>query len=412
MSKVLDRFLRYVKINTQSADGKDTVPSTKCQFDLANLLGAEMREMGLENVTVTDHAYILGELPATEENVPVIGLCAHIDTALEVSGENVSPRIIENYDGGDITLNEEKNIVMSPDVFENLSLHKGQTLVVTDGTTLLGADDKAGVAEIMTAIDHLIKHPEIKHGKIVVCFCPDEEIGHGAQLWDLDKYGADFAYTVDGGTRGEFSYETFNAASANIRIKGSAVHPGSAKNKMINASMIALELANAFPVAETPEHTELYEGYYHLTEITGGVDSAEMHYIIRDHSTEKFEARKEFIKLLVRQLNERHGKELATVEVKDQYFNMANVMTDKMDIVHTALKAIEMAGLEPKVEAVRGGTDGSRLSFRGLPTPNLFTGSHNHHGPFEYAVVEDMEKAVETVLNILKLYGEHKEIKK
>ena len=405
MSSLVDRFMRYVKINTQSQEGHDTVPSTACQFDLAKVLGEELRAMGVKDVTVTDHAYVCATLPSNTPGAPAIGFCSHIDTATECSGKDVKPRLIEKYDGGDIVLNAEKHIVMSPDMFEALKKHVGDSLIVTDGTTLLGADDKAGVAEIMTAVEYMVQHPEFKHGKIVVCFCPDEEIGHGARLWDLDKYGADFAYTVDGDGSDEFAYETFNAAQAHVTIHGVVVHPGTAKNKMVNASMLGVEFAQSLPPAETPAHTELREGYYHLTEIHGGVETCEMTYIIRDHDTEKFNARKEHFKLLVRQLNERWGKEYAELEMHDQYYNMAVPLQKRMDIVKTALKAYEMEGITPVIKAARGGTDGSQLSFRGLLTPNLFIGGYNCHGPFEFAVVQSMEKCVKIILNIVNMYA-------
>ena len=411
MTTLVDRFIRYVKINTQSAEGMGCVPSTPCQHDLAKVLGEELRELGLSDVAVTENAYVYGILPANCENAPAIGFCAHIDTALEVTDENVKPRIVENYDGKDLVLNAENNIVLSPEVFPELKDHKGETLIVTDGTTLLGSDDKSGIAEIMTALDYMVQHPEFKHGKIVVCFCPDEEIGHGASLWDLKKYGADFAYTLDGGGKGTFSWETFNAAQAKVSIKGVSVHPGTAKNKMINASMVALEFAASFPPAETPAHTELREGYFHMTDIKGGVDSCEMTWIIRDHDTDKFNARKEHFRLMVRQLNERWGRELATVTIRDQYYNMAVPLKERMDIVNTALKAYEMAGVKANIIAARGGTDGSQLSFRGLLTPNIFIGGYNCHGKYEYAVVSEMEKAVQVVLNIIQLYAEGKQVK-
>jgi tripeptide aminopeptidase len=411
MSSLVDRFMRYVKINTQSQEGHDTVPSTACQFDLAKVLGEELRAMGVKDVTVTDHAYVCATLPSNTPGAPAIGFCSHIDTATECSGKDVKPRLIEKYDGGDIVLNAEKHIVMSPDMFEALKKHVGDSLIVTDGTTLLGADDKAGVAEIMTAVEYMVQHPEFKHGKIVVCFCPDEEIGHGARLWDLDKYGADFAYTVDGDGSDEFAYETFNAAQAHVTIHGVVVHPGTAKNKMVNASMLGVEFAQSLPPAETPAHTELREGYYHLTEIHGGVETCEMTYIIRDHDTEKFNARKEHFKLLVRQLNERWGKEYAELEMHDQYYNMAVPLQKRMDIVKTALKAYEMEGITPVIKAARGGTDGSQLSFRGLLTPNLFIGGYNCHGPFEFAVVQSMEKCVKIILNIVNMYATGQQVK-
>ncbi len=411
MSSLVDRFIRYVKINTQSRDGQGCVPSTPGQHDLAKVLGEELRALGLQDVTVSEHAYVCGILPANCGGAPAIGFCSHLDTAEDVTGANVKPRIVENYDGGDIVLNAEKGIVLSPAVFGDLKSQKGRTLIVTDGTTLLGADDKAGVAEIVTALEYMVRHPEFKHGKIVVCFCPDEEIGHGAKLWDLDRYGADFAYTLDGSGTASFSYETFNAAQAHVTIQGISVHPGTAKNKMINAAMVAMEFAASFPPAETPAHTELYEGYYHMTNISGNVDKCEMTYIIRDHDTEKFNARKEHFKLLVRQLNERWGRELASLEMHDQYYNMAVPLQKRMDIVKTALKAYEMAGITPNIKAARGGTDGSQLSFRGLLTPDIFIGGYNCHGPYEFAVVEAMEKSVEVVLNIIRLYAEGNEVK-
>ncbi len=410
MSSLVDRFIRYAKIGTQSRDGQDCVPSTPGQFNLANLLGEELRELGLSDVTVSEHAYVCGILPGNCD-APAIGFCSHIDTAEEVTGENVKPRIVKNYDGGDIVLNEEHGIVLSPSVFGDLKGLVDRTLIVTDGTTLLGADDKAGIAEIVTALEYMTQHPEFKHGKIVVCFCPDEEVGHGARLWDLEKYGADFAYTLDGSGAGSFSYETFNAAQAHVTIHGTAVHPGTAKNKMVNAVTVAMEFAASLPPAETPAHTELYEGYYHMTHISGSVDKCEMTYIIRDHDTEKFESRKEHFKLLVRQLNERWGRKIADLEMHDQYYNMAVPLKERMDIVKTALKAYELAGLTPQIKAARGGTDGSQLSYRGLLTPDIFTGAYNCHGQYEFAVVESMEKAVEVVLNIVKLYAEGKEVK-
>lgn len=411
MSSLIDRFIRYVKINTQSAEGQSSVPSTPCQHDLAKILGEELRAFGLSDVIVTDKAYVCASIPANCKSAPPIAFCAHIDTALEVTGKNVKPRLVENYDGGDIVLNATENVVLSPKIFPELNEHKGETLIVTDGTTLLGADDKAGIAEIMTAVEYMVQHPEFKHGKIVICFCPDEEIGHGARLWNLERYGADFAYTVDGGGTGTFSYETFNAAQAHVKIKGVAVHPGTAKNKMINAAMVAMEFAASLPPAETPSHTELYEGYYHMTEITGSVEEAEMTYIIRDHDMNKFNARKEHFGLLVHQLNERWGRELAELEMHDQYYNMAVPLQKRMDIVNTALKAYEMAGVTPKIIAARGGTDGSQLSFRGLLTPNLFIGGYNCHGKYEYAVVSSMEKCVKVILNIIQLYAEGKQVK-
>lgn len=405
------RFLKYVAFDTQSDPKSETYPSTAKQLALLNHLLEEMTTLGLHDVEIDPNGYVTGTIPATPgcESAPVVGFISHVDTSPDMKGSDIHPGIIERYDGGDIALNDK--LTMRAADFPELAFYKGHRLIVTDGTTLLGADDKAGVAEIMTAVEYMTRHPEFKHGKIVVCFCPDEEIGHGAKLWDLDRYGADFAYTVDGGGTGTFSYETFNAAQAHVKIKGVAVHPGTAKNKMINAAMVAMEFVASLPPAETPPHTELYEGYYHLTEITGGVEEAEMTYIIRDHDTAKFEARKEHFRLLVRQLNERWGRELAELEMHDQYYNMAVPLQKRMDIVNTALKAYEMAGVTPKIIAARGGTDGSQLSFRGLLTPNLFIGGYNCHGKYEYAVVGSMEKSVKVILNIVQLYAEGKQIK-
>jgi len=405
MTELLDRFLRYVKVDTQSAEGQTTVPSTACQFDLARLLASELRELGLSDAVVTDNAYVMASLPGNREGAPAIAFCAHLDTATECSGKGVQPRVVPNYDGGDLTLNAERGIVLSPRDFPELKAYAGKTLVVTDGTTLLGADDKGGIAAIMTAVAHLSAHPELPHGKIVVCFCPDEEIGHGAALWDLERWGADFAFTVDGDGVDTFSYETFNAARADVAFTGVSVHPGSAKNVMRNAAMCAVEFAASLPPAETPEHTEGREGYYHLTGIEGGVERAVAHYIIRDHDSARFAARKQHFVLLACQLNERWGAQVASVDMRDQYYNMAVPLQKRPDIVENALKAYEMAGVTPRIVATRGGTDGSQLSFRGLLTPNIFVGCGNCHGPFEYAVVEAMEQAAQIVLNIVSLYA-------
>ncbi len=405
MSSLTERFIRYARVNTRSDERSPSVPSSACQFDLARTLGDELTEMGLSDVAVTENAYVFGILPPNRP-APAIGLCAHLDTAADFPGENVRPRVVENYDGGDIVLNEREGVVLSPSVFPELRDKRGQTLIVTDGNTLLGADDKAGVAEIMAALEYMAAHPGFAHGKIVVCFCPDEEIGHGAELWDLRKYGADLAYTVDGGGEGAFSYETFNAASARVTFSGISVHPGMAKDKMQNACLLAVEFANSLPPAETPEHTEGREGYYHLVGMSGGVEEAELRYIVRDHDAALFAARKERVRLLVRQMNERIGREAAAVSLRDQYFNMAGPLRKRPDIVETALEAYRQAGVEPRVVPTRGGTDGSRLSFRGLLTPNIFTGGYNAHGKYEYAVVGEMEKAVRVILNIVRLYAQ------
>lgn len=406
-----ERFLKYVSYDTQSSEESGTFPSTEKQKVLLAALRDEMQALGMTEVTMDQYGYVMGTVPATPgcENAPVIGFIAHVDTSPDMSGKDVKPRVIEEYDGGDIALNGQ--LTMRVADFPELEFFKGHTLIHTDGTTLLGADDKAGVAEIMTAAEYLLAHPEIKHGKIRIGFTPDEEVGRGVDFFDVKAFGADFAYTVDGDGTGTFSYETFNAAQARVKIKGVAVHPGTAKNKMINAAMVAVEFAASLPPAETPSHTELYEGYYHMTGITGGVEEAEMTYIIRDHDTATFEARKEHFRLLVRQLNERWGRELAELEMHDQYYNMAVPLQKRMDIVNTALKAYEMAGVTPKIIAARGGTDGSQLSFRGLLTPNLFIGGYNCHGKYEYAVVGSMEKCVQVILNIVQLYAEGKQVK-
>ncbi|MDY3868320.1 MAG: peptidase T [Pyramidobacter sp.] len=412
MSSAAERFIRYAKIPTQSKERGETVPSTPCQHDLAKVLGEELRALGLSDVVVDEHAYVYGTLPSNAGNdVPTIAFCAHIDTALEVTDVGNDPRIVENYDGGDVVLDAEENVVLSPSVFPELKNYVGNSLIVTNGKTLLGADDKAGIAEIVAALEYMIQHPEFKHGAVRVCFCPDEEVGHGASLWDLDRFGADFCYTVDGGAAGDFAYETFNAAQARITIKGRAVHPGKSKNTMINACLVAMDLASTFPPAETPAHTDNYEGFYHMTSVKGTCESAELSYIIRDHDSARFEARKEMVRTLVRQVNERWGAELATLEMHDQYHNMADLIRKEMHIVNTALKAIEMAGLKPHVHPVRGGTDGSQLSYRGLLTPNIFTGGHNAHGKYEYISIEAMEKAVEVILNIVNLYATGQEVR-
>ena len=401
MESVIDRFLRYVKIDTQSEPDKTEIPSTEKQWNLANLLADEMKRMGLTEVTVDEHAYVMATLPAnTKENLPVIGFIAHMDTSPDFTAENVNPVIRENYDGGDIILNKKKKIIMSPGYFTGLKKYAGQTLITTDGTTLLGADDKAGVAEILTAMEYLINNPGIKHGKIRVGFTPDEEVGRGADLFDVKKFGADFAYTIDGGELGELEFENFNAAGATVTVTGKSVHPGYAKNKMINAILVANDFINRFPVNEVPEKTEGYEGFYHLYKFNGGVDKAVLQYIIRDHDRNTFEKRKEFFNAQAKAINDKYGEEVVSVEMKDQYYNMREKIEDKMFIVERAKKAMEKAGVRPIVKAIRGGTDGARLSFEGLPCPNIFTGGHNFHGQYEFIPVESMEKAVEVIVNI------------
>lgn len=406
MSTVLDKFLRYIQIPTQADRDADTVPSTPGQMTLAKLLGRELEAMGMADVCVDEHAYVTAVLPAnTDKRIPVIAFNAHLDTALEVTDDTVRPRLVENYDGGHIVLNDEKGVVLSPAVFPDLLKYRGETLVVTDGTTLLGADDKAGIAEIMTALEYMTGHPEFIHGTVKVVFSPDEEIGHGARLLDLEEFGADFAYTVDGGEAGEISYETFNAAKARVVIRGRSVHPGKAKDKMVNSILLGMELAALLPPEETPAKTEGYEGFFHLQGFSGDVESTVMDYIIRDHDSEKFAARKAAMEAAVKALNDRYGSGTARLEMSDQYYNMHDKMKPHMHIVDTAMEAMRQLDIEPKIIPVRGGTDGSQLTARGLPSPNFFAGGHNAHGKYEFIPVSSMEKAVRLILKIVELYA-------
>lgn len=406
MSSVIDRFVRYVKINTISSHESTSDPTTQVQFDLARLLVEECKALGMVNVILNDHCHVLAELPAnTRKDVPVIGFNAHIDTSPDFSGENVKPQFVQ-YQGGDLVLNEAKGIRMSPKDFPDLNDYVGQELITADGTTLLGADDKAGIAEIMAAVEYLTQHPEIEHGAIKVCFTPDEEVGRGVALFDYETFGADFAYTVDGGQLGGLTYENFNAASADIRVRGRSVHPGSSKNKMINASLVAIELQNMLPVQMTPSYTEHYEGFFHLHQFNGTVEEAKAHYLIRDHDREKFEAKKELIQSAGQYLNKKYGAGTVEVTVTDAYYNMREKIEPVMHIIETAKDAMRAVGIEPRIEPIRGGTDGARMSYQGLPTPNLFTGGHNAHGPFEYIPTASMEKAVEVILKIIELYTE------
>lgn len=404
---LIDRFLSYVKIDTQSDPQSNSTPSTEKQWDLAHKLVDELKEMGMQEVSIDENAYVMASLPSNvEHEVPVIGFISHIDTSPDFSGTNVNPRIVENYDGKDIILNKEKGIVLSPDYFEDLLQYKGQDLIVTDGTTLLGADDKAGVTEIMEAMKYLLDHPEIKHGKIRVCFPPDEEIGRGAHKFDVKKFDARWAYTMDGSQIGELEYENFNAAGAVVTIKGKIVHPGYAKGKMINSMYIAQDFINSLPKLETPEHTQGREGFFHLTKIEGEVDKTKLEYIIRDHSREHFEARKEMMINLANEINSQQEKEVVEIEIKDQYYNMREKIEPVMHIVHIAEKAMKEIGIEPDIKPIRGGTDGSQLSFMGLPCPNIFAGGHNFHGPYEYVPVQSMQKAVETIVKIAEITAE------
>lgn len=402
--RLLENFLRYVKIDTRSDSSSQNCPSTKKQFDLAKILEKELKGLGLIDVKLDENCYLYGTLPAnTDDQHPVIGFIAHMDTAPDLTGENVNPQIINNYDGKDINLGGKGKFTISPKDFPELKDYIGKTLVTTDGETLLGADDKAGIAEIIEALHYIKEHPEFKHGTVKIGFTPDEEIGRGADKFDVKNFGADFAYTIDGSKIGEIEFENFNAAHAKIKIQGRNVHPGSAKNKMINSIHIAEQLNSLLPHEERPEHTENYEGFFHLNKFSGTVEETTLEYIIRDHDKVKFEARKNKIRNIIAFLNTQHGKELISLELKDQYYNMREKIEPVMHIVELAKKALSTSGVEPEIIPIRGGTDGSRLSYMGLPCPNLFTGTHNGHGRYEYVVLESMKKSVETILNILNL---------
>ena len=403
-----DRFLRYVKFETRSDEKSETIPSTPTQLEFAKILAKELEEIGMENVYVNDACFVNATLPGNvDKDVPVIGFIAHMDTA-DFNATNVNPKIVENYDGKDIVLNEAKDIVLSVEEFPNLKNYVGKTVITTDGTTLLGADDKAGIVEIVEAIKYLIEHPEIKHGTVKVAFGPDEEIGRGADNFNVEEFGADFAYTMDGGPVGELEYESFNAAGAVFKIKGKSVHPGTAKGKLINASLIAAEIVNSFPADEVPEKTEGYEGFYFLDKINSNCEEAELSYILRDHDREKFEAKKKFTANVAKKINEKYGKELVSVEIKDQYYNMGEIIKDHMNVVEIAKKAMENLGIKPVIEPIRGGTDGSKISFMGLPTPNIFAGGENFHGKYEFVALESMILATDVIVEIVKLNGKGK----
>ncbi len=395
---IVERFLNYVSFDTQSSEETGTTPSTEKQRVFAKYLKEELIREGLQDVELDELGYLYATLPSnTEKQVPTIGFIAHMDTSPDASGKNVKPRIVPQYDGADIVLSE--GIVTSPSKFPELLAHKGEDLIVTDGTTLLGADDKAGIAEIVQAMVYLQQHPEIKHGTIRVGFNPDEEIGMGAHHFDVEKFGCDFAYTMDGSEVGEIEFENFNAASAKITINGCSVHPGYAKDKMVNAARIATELVSMLPADETPETTDEYQGFFHLTSISGSVENAQLSFIIRDHDREYFESRKAEMQEVVDSINEKYGN-IATLELKDQYYNMREMVEPKMHIIDIAKQAISEAGMTPKVKAIRGGTDGAQLSFKGLPCPNIFAGGLNFHGPHEFCPVQSLEKAMMTVVNI------------
>lgn len=404
--ELIKRFITYVKIDTQSNEESDTCPSTKGQLELANLLVKELEEIGMTDVTLDENGYVMATLPANtdKKEVPTIGFLAHMDTATDFSGKNVNPQIIENYDGNDITLNESLDIVLSPKAFPSLNNYIGQTIITTDGTTLLGADDKAGIAEIMTAMNYLKNHPEIKHGTVRIAFTPDEEIGRGPHKFNVEKFNAKYAYTMDGGPLGELQYESFNAAAAKITIKGNNIHPGSAKGKMMNSAKIAMEFHSLLPEYEAPEYTEGYEGFYHLLSINGDVEETTLSYIIRDFDKKKFEDRKQTLEKIAQSLQEKYGKERIILEINDQYYNMREKIEPVFEIVEIAKEAMQNLHITPIVEPIRGGTDGSQLSYMGLPTPNIFVGGENFHGKFEYVSVESMVKATEVIIEIVQLF--------
>jgi len=402
--ELVKRFLKYTAVDTQSSEESESVPSTSKQMNLARLLKEEMEQMGLEDVSMDDMGYVYATLPAnTGKKIPTIGFISHMDTSPSMSGKDVKPRIVENYDGGDIILNSEQNIILSPSLFPELLAHKGENLIVTDGTTLLGADDKAGIAEILTAVEYLQQHPEIKHGKIRVGFNPDEEIGMGAAHFDVQKFGCEFGYTVDGGEVGEMEFENFNAAKAVFKIQGLEVHPGYAKDKMVNASLLAAQLISMFPASETPGTTCGYEGFYHLIGLKGEVDNATVTFIIRDHDRTKFEARKAFAQQVADSMNGKYGAGTVTAAISDQYYNMKEQIDKVPFVVDIACQAMEQAGVKAVKVPIRGGTDGAQLSFKGLPCPNLFAGGMNFHGRYEWVPIESMEKAMMTVVNIIAL---------
>jgi len=407
MDKLVDRFLKYVSFHSTSKPDVDTIPSTPNQHIIAKYIGEELTALGLEDVEVDDHAYVMATLPAnTDKNVPVIGFVSHHDTSPDFTGENVKPKIHKNYDGTDIVLNEELNVVLSPKDFPSLLRHIGEDLITTDGTTLLGADDKAGIAEIVTAMEYLKNHPEIEHGKIRICITPDEEVGLGASLFDVDKFGAEWAYTMDGSDVGELEYENFNAAFAKVKVQGKIVHPGYAINVMKNAMTYAADFILSLPQDEVPERTSGYEGFYHQISIEGGVDEVNMMYIIRDHDMKLFEGRKKAFQEMIDAMNDKYGEGTFSVEIKDQYYNMREKVEPVMHIVDIAEQAMIDVGIEPDIKAIRGGTDGAQLSYKGLPCPNIFAGGLNFHGRFEYVPIQSMEKAVKVIVNIARITAE------
>ncbi|RHW40297.1 peptidase T [Neobacillus notoginsengisoli] len=404
-NEIIERFISYAKINTQSDENSSSCPSTPGQLELARNLVEELKQVGMQEVTMDENGYVMATLPSnTDKDVPTIGFLAHLDTATDFTGKNVNPKVIENYDGNDLLLNEDLNIVMKTADFPQLPEYAGHTLITTDGTTLLGADNKAGIAEIMTAMRYLISKPEIKHGKIRVAFTPDEEIGRGPHKFDVGAFGAKFAYTVDGGPLGELEYESFNAASAKLTFRGTNIHPGTAKDKMVNSMKIAMEFNRRLPEEEAPERTEGYEGFYHLISFYGDVEETKVSYIIRDFAKENFAARKAKMKEIAQELREIHGQDAIQLELNDQYYNMREKIEPVKEIVDIAHEAMTSLGITPIVKPIRGGTDGSQLSYMGLPTPNIFTGGENFHGRYEFISVDNMLKSVETIVGISKLF--------
>jgi len=408
---IINRFIKYVTVDTESNPNNPAFPSTEKQWELAKILVDELKDIGMEEVDLDKNCYLMATLPSNVDYpVPTIGFIAHIDTSPDFTGANIKPQIIENYEGNDIVLNKEKNIILSPNYFSDLLLYKGQTIITTDGTTLLGADDKAGVTEIVSAMEYLIQHPEIKHGKIRICFTPDEEVGKGAHLFDVEKFGAEWAYTMDGSQIGELEYENFNAAGVKVTIKGKMVHPGYAKGKMINSMLIANEFMTHLPAQEVPEKTSGYEGFFHLHQIKGDVENTVLNYIVRDHDLDLYEKRKNLIQKIASDLNKKYGQNSIIVSIKDQYFNMKTKITPVMHIVDIAEEAIKELGITPLIKPIRGGTDGSQLSYKGLPCPNIFAGGHNFHGRFEYVPVESMIKATEVIVSIAQKVTKNKSL--